>query len=221
MLRLLLASVLLPGATALLLPGVRHASAVQRCTAPRACDGLPDFVVELEEPMLDEEITAPAEEVTAAAPPAAPDPPAPSMAGSTIAAVPDGEWIISEENGVHSLEVGVAGKTMHFESGLMAKLSSGAVSLQVGATNVFCAATFERKDDPDPIDFTPLRVDYFERSSSVGRTKGGANPSPSPNPNRSPSPSPNPDRSPNPNPDQAATSSATAGRRRTRPWSRG
>ena len=173
MLRVVLAAVLLPGATALLLPGVRHASAVQRCTAPRACDGLPDFVVELEEPMLDEEITAPAEEVTAAAPPAAPDPPAPSMAGSTIAAVPDGEWIISEENGVHSLEVGVAGKTMHFESGLMAKLSSGAVSLQVGATNVFCAATFERKDDPDPIDFTPLRVDYFERSSSVGRTKGG------------------------------------------------
>ena len=163
MLRVVLAAVLLPGATALLLPGVRHASAVQRCTAPRACDGLPDFVVELEEPMLDEEITAPAEEVTAAAappaaPPAAPDPPAPSMAGSTIAAVPDGEWIISEENGVHSLEVGVAGKTMHFESGLMAKLSSGAVSLQVGATNVFCAATFERKDDPDPIDFTPLRL---------------------------------------------------------------
>ena len=172
--RVVLAAVLLPGTTALLLPGVRHASAVQRCTAPRACDGLPDFVVELEEPMLDEEITAPAEEVTAAAaPPAAPDPPGPSMAGSTIAAVPDGEWIISEENGVHSLEVGVAGKTMHFESGLMAKLSSGAVSLQVGATNVFCAATFERKDDPDPIDFTPLRVDYFERSSSVGRTKGG------------------------------------------------
>jgi polyribonucleotide nucleotidyltransferase len=187
MLRLLLAAVLLPGATALLLPGVRHASAVQRCTAPRACDGLPEFVVELEEPMLDEEITAPAEEVTtaAAAPPAAPDPPAPSMAGSTIAAVPDGEWIISEENGVHSLEVGVAGKTMHFESGLMAKLSSGAVSLQVGGTNVFCAATFERKDDPEPIDFTPLRVDYFERSSSVGRTKGGAMPlapRPSPSP---------------------------------------
>ena len=82
---------------------------------------------------------------------------------------------------VHSLEVGVAGKTMHFESGLMAKLSSGAVSLQVGGTNVFCAATFERKDDPEPIDFTPLRVDYFERSSSVGRTKGGAMPlAPSP-----------------------------------------
>merc|ERR1740130_1634011 len=154
---------LLPGATALLLPGVRHASAVQRCTAPRACDGLPDFVVELEEPMLDEEITAPA----------APDPPAPSMAGSSISVVPDGEWIIGEDNGVHSLQVGVAGKTMHFESGLMAKLSSGAVSLQVGETNVFCAATFERKADPTPIDFTPLRVDFFERSSSVGRTKGG------------------------------------------------
>jgi hypothetical protein len=164
---LVVVAALLPGATALLLPGVRHASAVQRCTAPRACDDLPDFVVELEEPMLDEEITAPT------APAAAPDPPAPSMAGSTISAVPDGEWIIGEDNGVHSLQVGVAGKTMHFESGLMAKLSSGAVSLQVGETNVFCAATFERKADPMPIDFTPLRVDYFERSSSVGRTKGG------------------------------------------------
>ena len=164
---LIVVAALLPGATALLLPGVRHAAAVTRCAAPCACDGLPDFVVELEEPELDEEIVAPA------APAAAPDPPAPSMAGSSISVVPDGEWIIGEDNGVHSLQVGVAGKTMHFESGLMAKLSSGAVSLQVGETNVFCAATFERKADPTPIDFTPLRVDYFERSSSVGRTKGG------------------------------------------------
>ena len=42
-----------------------------------------------------------------------------------------------------------------------------------GGTHVLSAACFERKDEVTPLDFTPLRVDYIERKSSVGRTAGG------------------------------------------------
>jgi polyribonucleotide nucleotidyltransferase len=85
----------------------------------------------------------------------------------------EGTWEISEAGGVHSLRVAVAGKVIRFESGKMARLASGAVSVTSGQTNVFCAATLDRRNPPRPIDFTPLRVDYSERTSAAGRTPGG------------------------------------------------
>ena len=74
---------------------------------------------------------------------------------------------------ISSLRVAVAGKELTFESGGMARQASGAVTVKQGDTHVFCSACFERADTFEPIDFTPLRVDYFERKSSVGTTNGG------------------------------------------------
>ena len=75
-----------------------------------------------------------------------------------------------------SLRVMVAGKEMRFESGGLARQANGAVTVKQGDTHVSCAACFEKKEDFEPIDFTPLRVDYFERKSSVGATNGSTQP---------------------------------------------
>jgi hypothetical protein len=91
-----------------------------------------------------------------------------------VIALADGEWeVTSGVGGMTQLHVSVAGKEMRFESGEMARQANGAVTMIQGDTHVFCAACFERKADLTPIDFTPLRVDYFERKSSVGATAGG------------------------------------------------
>ena len=164
---LLSALVWLPQHDALLLPGggVRglHQQQLARAVAPRCCDLISDLV-ELEESMIDDDdevvVDEPAPVVEPPAPPAPP-------------AVPDGEWIMSSEGTEHTLKVGVAGKTMTFETGLMAKLASGAVTVSLGETSVFSAACFERKAELTPLDFIPLRVDYMERMSAAGLTKGG------------------------------------------------
>ena len=89
----------------------------------------------------------------------------------------DGSWAIGSRDAGHAttstLTVKVAGKEMHFETGEMARQASGAVTVVQGTTHVFCSACFEQKDEIEPIDFTPLRVDYFERKSAVGTTAGG------------------------------------------------
>ncbi len=90
----------------------------------------------------------------------------------------DGTWEIGQHGegtalASSSLRVAVAGKELRFESGVMARQASGAVTVTQGDTHVFCAACFEKKDALEPIDFTPLRVDYFERKSAVGKTAGG------------------------------------------------
>ena len=89
----------------------------------------------------------------------------------------DGEWEIGSINRGHATEstltVKVAGKEMQFSKGEMARQASGAVTVISGDTHVFCSACFEEKIDLEPIDFTPLRVDYFERKSAVGSTNGG------------------------------------------------
>ena len=85
----------------------------------------------------------------------------------------DGKWEMSSNGSVQKLRVAVGGKLLTFESGKMARLASAAVTVTAGDTNVFCAATIDRSRAPKPIDFIPLRVDYFERSSAAGRTPGG------------------------------------------------
>ncbi|MBM3197670.1 MAG: polyribonucleotide nucleotidyltransferase [Chlamydiae bacterium] len=73
---------------------------------------------------------------------------------------------------VHQLHVCVAGKTLIFETGKIARQANAAVTLQCGDTillTTVCAA-------PSPaegIDFLPLRVDYQEKFSSSGKTLGG------------------------------------------------
>src|SRR5690348_5086605 len=64
------------------------------------------------------------------------------------------------------------GKEIIFESGKIAKLANGAVIVRSGDTIVFSAVTAS----PEPLedaDFVPLRVDYFAKFSSAGKTLGG------------------------------------------------
>ncbi|BAE81024.1 polyribonucleotide nucleotidyltransferase [Chlamydia felis Fe/C-56] len=63
------------------------------------------------------------------------------------------------------------GKTLVFETGKIARQANGAVLARMQETWVFssvCAATLE-----EPVDFLPLRVDYQEKFSSIGKTLGG------------------------------------------------
>ena len=100
-------------------------------------------------------------------PSAPPAPPAPPV-------LPDGEVVLETlEHGAKAMRVGVAGKELTFETGEIGRLASGTVVCKSGGTHVLSAACFERKDEVTPLDFTPLRVDYIERKSSVGRTAGG------------------------------------------------
>ena len=90
----------------------------------------------------------------------------------------DGKWTIEAADGpmntpLHTLNVAAAGKLFTFQTGKLARLASGAVTVNQGDTNVFCTACLEKTQDPTPIDFTPVRVDYMERSSAVGQTKKG------------------------------------------------
>ncbi len=69
--------------------------------------------------------------------------------------------IISLENG-----------ELVFETGKLAKLANGSVTVQLGETVVFASACANDEASAD-IDFFPLRVDYQEKFSSAGKTLGG------------------------------------------------
>ncbi|NUM46015.1 MAG: polyribonucleotide nucleotidyltransferase [Anaerolineales bacterium] len=65
----------------------------------------------------------------------------------------------------------VGDQTITFETGLLAKQAGGAVTVRLGKTMVFAAATMS----PEPregIDFFPLSVDYEERMYAGGRIPG-------------------------------------------------
>lgn len=63
------------------------------------------------------------------------------------------------------------GKELRFETGKVAKLAQGAVLVQLGETIVFASACSAAPQDE--MDFMPLKVDYFEKYSSAGKTLGG------------------------------------------------
>lgn len=50
---------------------------------------------------------------------------------------------------------------MYLETGKIGRQANGAVIARTGDTMVYSTVCFER--DPTPVDFTPLRVDYFAR----------------------------------------------------------
>ena len=59
---------------------------------------------------------------------------------------------------------------MRFETGKVGRQASGAVMLQWENTIVYSTVCADRESNP--VDFTPLRVDYFARYSAVGQTIG-------------------------------------------------
>lgn len=71
-----------------------------------------------------------------------------------------------------AIEVPVGNKTLRFETGKVARQANGSVMLHCGETVVFASACASATASPD-IDFFPLRVDYQEKYSSVGRTASG------------------------------------------------
>ncbi len=68
-----------------------------------------------------------------------------------------------------SLEIG--GKQVTFETGKIARQANGSCVVRVGETVVFSSVCTSK--EPQDVDFLPLRVDYQERFSSIGKTVGG------------------------------------------------
>lgn len=71
-----------------------------------------------------------------------------------------------------TLSINVGNKTLKFETGKVARQANGSIMLHCGDTVVFasaCAAPTASNE----IDFFPLRVDYQEKYSAVGRTASG------------------------------------------------
>lgn len=72
----------------------------------------------------------------------------------------------------HKTEVTVGKTHIQFETGSLARLANGSVLLRTGDTAILATACMAQKANPEA-DFFPLRVDYTEKFSSVGRTLSG------------------------------------------------
>lgn len=68
------------------------------------------------------------------------------------------------------MEVMVGGKMLRFETGKIGRSADGSVTVTQGDTVVYASACAEK--EPQEVDFTPLRIDYFERFSAAGMTSG-------------------------------------------------
>ncbi|NPA93658.1 MAG: polyribonucleotide nucleotidyltransferase, partial [Chloroflexi bacterium] len=71
----------------------------------------------------------------------------------------------------HRYEIEIGGKTITMETGKLAMQAGGALTVRMGDTVVFAAATMS-KEAREGIDFFPLRVDYEERMYAGGRIPG-------------------------------------------------
>ena len=73
---------------------------------------------------------------------------------------------------IHNVTVDLGGsRSIEIETGKMALLASGSVTIRMGDTIVMVAAC---SADPRPgLDFFPLQVDYREKFSAAGRMPGG------------------------------------------------
>lgn len=71
-----------------------------------------------------------------------------------------------------TITIPVGNKTLKLETGKIARQANGAVMLHCGETVVFASACAAPTASAE-IDFFPLRVDYQEKYSAVGRTASG------------------------------------------------
>jgi polyribonucleotide nucleotidyltransferase len=71
-----------------------------------------------------------------------------------------------------TITVPVGNKTLKFETGKVARQANGSIMLHCGDTVVFASACAAPTASSE-IDFFPLRVDYQEKYSSVGKTASG------------------------------------------------
>ncbi|PWU14111.1 MAG: polyribonucleotide nucleotidyltransferase [Chlamydiae bacterium] len=70
------------------------------------------------------------------------------------------------------ITVSIEGKTIKFETGIVARQANGAVLLTCGETVLLSTACQGAKPSAET-DFLPLRIDYQEKFSSSGKTLGG------------------------------------------------
>jgi polyribonucleotide nucleotidyltransferase len=68
-------------------------------------------------------------------------------------------------------ELEVGGRTLRFETGKVAKLANGACTVTCGDSVVL--ATFCHTDEPRPMDYLPLMVEYREKTYAAGKIPGG------------------------------------------------
>lgn len=73
---------------------------------------------------------------------------------------------------IKQIAVELGGKSITFETGLLAQQANGAVSVRVGDTIVFSAVTATKKPR-EGVDFFPLQVEYREKYYAAGRFPGG------------------------------------------------
>ena len=71
----------------------------------------------------------------------------------------------------HSVSVSVNGKEIVIETGKIARLASGSVTIRCNETILLCTAC--RATSNAEVDFFPLRIDYQEKFSSAGKSLGG------------------------------------------------
>jgi polyribonucleotide nucleotidyltransferase len=74
--------------------------------------------------------------------------------------------------GTTKVEFEVGGKSMVFETGLLAQQAEGAVTCAIGENIVFSAVT-SAKEPREGCDFFPLQVEYREKFYAAGRFPGG------------------------------------------------
>jgi polyribonucleotide nucleotidyltransferase len=73
---------------------------------------------------------------------------------------------------IHTKTVEVGGRTLTFETGRIAGLASGAVTVSYGDTLVLSTAV-GAKEPREGLDFFPLTVDYEEKMYAAGKIPGG------------------------------------------------
>lgn len=73
---------------------------------------------------------------------------------------------------IHNISVPVGSGTIQIETGKLAKLADGAVTVRLGETIVIVTAVSATKIK-EGLDFFPLSVEYKEKASAAGRFPGG------------------------------------------------
>jgi polyribonucleotide nucleotidyltransferase len=73
---------------------------------------------------------------------------------------------------IHTVESHIGSTTIQFETGKMAKLADGAVTVRCGETIVLVSAVSATRIKEGQ-DFFPLTVDYREKAAAVGKFPGG------------------------------------------------
>ncbi len=74
---------------------------------------------------------------------------------------------------IQEVEVTVGRDTIKLQTGLIAKQSDGAVMATMGDTMVLATAVSTKEQKPGISDFTPLTVNYKERTYAAGKIPGG------------------------------------------------